>query len=68
MSIVGDDDIEIMSELPTSITTVRVSSEEVGRRAARLLVAKIEGMPIESDDKCDAEIIVRSSSGSAPGR
>ena len=66
MSVVGYDDIEIMSELPIPITTVRVSSDEVGRRAARLLVAKIEGMPIEPDYECDAEIIVRSSSGLAP--
>ena len=68
MSIVGYDDIEIMSELPIPITTVRVSSDEVGRRAARLLVAKLEGQPIDPNFECDAEIIVRSSSGPAPGR
>ncbi len=68
MSIVGYDDIEIMSELPIPITTVRVSSDEVGRRAARLLVAKLEGQPIDANFECDAEIIVRSSSGPAPGR
>jgi len=68
MSIVGYDDIEIMSELPIPITTVRVSSDEVGRRAARLLVAKIEGRPAETNYECDAEVIVRGSSGPAPGR
>jgi LacI family transcriptional regulator len=68
MSIVGYDDIEIMSELPIPITTVRVSSDEVGRRAARLLVAKIEGRPAETSYECDAEVIVRGSSGPAPGR
>jgi len=68
MSIVGYDDIEIMSELPIPITTVRVSSDEVGRRAARLLVAKIEGRPDETNYECDAEVIVRGSSGPAPGR
>jgi len=67
MSIVGYDDIEIMSELPIPITTVRVSSDEVGRRAARLLVAKIEGRPAETSYECDAEVIVRGSSGPAPG-
>jgi LacI family transcriptional regulator len=66
MSIVGYDDIEIMSELPIPITTVRVSSDEVGRRAARLLVAKLEGQPIDPNFECDAEIIVRSSSGPVP--
>jgi LacI family transcriptional regulator len=66
MSIVGYDDIEIMSELPIPLTTVRVSSDEVGRRAARLLVAKIEGRPIDPSFECDADVIVRASSGPAP--
>jgi LacI family transcriptional regulator len=68
MSIVGYDDIEIMSELPIPLTTVRVSSDEVGRRAARLLVAKIEGRPIDPRFECDAEVIVRASSGPVPER
>lgn len=66
MSIVGYDDIDIMAELPVPITTVRVLSDEVGRRAARLLVAKVEGNEIDRDFECDAEIIVRKSSGPAP--
>jgi len=57
-----------MSELPIPITTVRVSSDEVGRRAARLLVSKIEGRPSELNLECDAEVIVRRSSGPAPRR
>jgi LacI family transcriptional regulator len=68
MSIVGYDDIEIMSELPIPITTVRVSSDEVGRRAARLLVSKIDGQPSDLNLECDAEVIVRRSSGPAPKR
>ncbi len=68
MSIVGYDDIDIMAELPVSITTVRVLSDEVGRRAARLLVSKLEGEEIDLDYECDAEIVVRKSSGPAPGR
>jgi LacI family transcriptional regulator len=68
MSIVGYDDIEIMSELPIPITTVRVSSDEVGRRAARLLVSKLEGQPSDPNFECDAEVIVRHSSGPAPKR
>jgi len=66
LSIVGYDDIEIMGELPIPITTVRVSSEEVGRRAAQLLVAKLEGQSIELEYECDAEIIIRKSSGPPP--
>jgi LacI family transcriptional regulator len=65
MSIVGYDDIEMMSELPVPITTVRVLSDEVGRRAARLLVAKLENKPFDLGFECDAEIVVRKSSGPA---
>lgn len=65
LSIVGYDDIEVMSELPIPITTVRVLSDEVGRRAARLLVAKLENKTIDLDLECDAEIVVRKSSGQA---
>lgn len=66
MSIVGYDDIEMMSELPVPITTVRVLSDEVGRRAARLLVAKLSSKPFDLGFECDAEIVVRRSSGPAP--
>lgn len=66
ISIVGYDDIEMMSELPIPITTVRVPGDEVGRRAARLLVAKLEGADSEVAFECEAEIIVRQSSGPPP--
>ena len=68
VSIVGYDDIEIMSELPVPLTTIRVSSEEVGRRTARYLVSRIERREFELPFECDAEIIVRQSSGPAPRR
>jgi LacI family transcriptional regulator len=66
MSIVGYDDIEIMSELPIPLTTVRVLSDEVGRRAARLLVAKLEDHDAGENLECAAEIVVRQSSGPPP--
>lgn len=67
MSIVGYDDIEIMSELPIPLTTVRVLADEVGRRAARLLVARLEGRDVGENLECAAEIVVRQSSGPPPG-
>ncbi len=66
MSIVGYDDIEIMNELPIPITTVRVSSDEVGRRAARFLVGRLDGQAPDMNFECEAEIIARASSGPAP--
>jgi LacI family transcriptional regulator len=66
MSIVGYDDIEIMEELPIPITTVRVLSDDVGRRAARFLVSKLKGLPFEAGFECEAEIVLRASSGPPP--
>jgi LacI family transcriptional regulator len=63
LSIVGYDDIEIMRELPIPITTVRVLSDEVGRRAARFLAARLENRPEDIEFECAAEIVVRGSSG-----
>lgn len=66
MSIVGYDDVEIMQELPIPITTLRVRSDEVGRRAAIYLTGAIAGQPTSLELECEAEIVVRSSSGPPP--
>jgi LacI family transcriptional regulator len=63
MSVVGYDDIEIMQELPVPITTLRVRSDEVGRRAAAYLIAAIEGRTIDIARDCEVEIVERASSG-----
>jgi LacI family transcriptional regulator len=63
LSIVGYDDIEIMRELPIPVTTVRVLSDEVGRRAARFLAARLDNRPEDIEFECAAEIVVRASSG-----
>lgn len=66
VSIVGYDDIEVMSHLPVSLTTVRVQSEQVGRNAARYLMARLEDEEIEIPFQCDTEIVIRDSSGPPP--
>jgi LacI family transcriptional regulator len=63
LSVVGYDDIEIMQALPVPITTLRVRSDEVGRRAAAYLIAAIEGRTIDVPRECDVEIVQRASSG-----
>jgi LacI family transcriptional regulator len=68
MSIVGYDDVEIMSELPVPITTLRVRSDEVGRRTARYLIAAINGTAADIVPECEVEIVERASSGPAPRR
>ncbi len=58
MSIVGYDDIEIMAELPIPITTVRVLSDEVGRRAGSHIAALLEGREEATVFECAAEILL----------
>lgn len=66
LSIVGYDDIEIMSHLPVSVTTVRVPSAEIGRMAARLLIARLEGRTYSAPLEAEAELVIRASSGPPP--
>lgn len=66
ISIVGYSDFEIMAELPTAITTVRVSGEDVGRRCARILISRLAGVPEDIPHECSAELLIRASS--APPR
>ena len=63
ISIVGYDDIELMSELPLAITTVRVASDEVGRVAADMVVDMVEGKPVSGGRRIPSEIVVRDTTG-----
>ncbi|MCZ8258929.1 MAG: LacI family DNA-binding transcriptional regulator [Beijerinckiaceae bacterium] len=68
LSIVGYDDIEIMSHLPVPITTVRVPSAEIGSTAAQLLIARLEGLEWTSPMESVPELVIRQSSGPPPRR
>jgi LacI family transcriptional regulator len=66
ISIVGYDDIEVMSHLPVPVTTVRVPGQDIGRIAAQVLVARLEGRAVDLPLESEAEIVVRASSGPPP--
>jgi LacI family transcriptional regulator len=66
VSIVGYDDIEIMSHLPVPLTTVRVPGQTIGRSAAQVLLARLEGRDLDIPLESEAEIVVRASSGPPP--
>lgn len=68
VSIVGYDDIELMSHLPVPVTTVRVPGQDIGRTAAQVLVARLEGRTVDVPLESQAEIVVRASSGPPPTR
>ena len=65
VSIVGHDDTEVMAELPIPISTVRIAAEEVGARAARLIIDMVEGKP--ATGQCiPNELVIRATTGPAP--
>jgi LacI family transcriptional regulator len=61
LSLIGFDDFEVMAELPIPITTVRVPSAEIGKRAAELLIAQLSGEADAKSVECAATLIVRES-------
>jgi LacI family transcriptional regulator len=66
VSIVGYDDIEVMSHLPVPLTTVRVPGQVIGRSAAQVLIARLEGRSLDIPLESEAEIVIRASSGPPP--
>ena len=62
LSIVGYDDIELMSELPIPITTVRVPGDKIGQSAARYLLGRILERNETTQFEVRPEIVFRSSS------
>ena len=66
VSIVGYDDIEIMSHLPVPLTTVRVPGQTIGRSAAQVLVARLEKRDLDIPLESEAELVIRASSGPPP--
>ena len=67
LALVGFNDIAEASLL--DLTTVRVPHEAMGARAARLLIARLEGEAIaEPRIVLEAELVIRGSSGTADAR
>lgn len=66
LSIVGFDDIPLSRHTAPSLTTVRQNRTELGKSAFYALTSLINGVPI-STLLLHAELIVRGSSGPAPG-
>ncbi len=70
VSVVGFDDVPEAAYLTPPLTTVRQDFAEVGRRSLQVLVEQMEssGEVEEMQVVVGAELVVRASSGPAPGR
>lgn len=67
LSVVGFDDLEFASQIVPSLTTVRVPAEEIGARAAEMLLSRIAGTTSPRHVEIEVSLVVRDSS-SALGR
>lgn len=65
LSVVGYNDIPLVSLLPIPLTTVRSPAREIGQRAVRGLLGLIDGEPVESA-RLPVELVVRDSTAVAP--
>jgi DNA-binding LacI/PurR family transcriptional regulator len=68
VSVVGYDDIPEAAHLLPPLTTVRTDFAEIGTRSLRLLLNRIDGVEEpEAESLVPVELVVRRSSGPAPG-
>lgn len=66
LSITGFDDIDLAGELAPGLTTVRVPSAQIGRRAGTRLLARLAGEPVPRIEEVPAPLALRGTSGPAP--
>jgi DNA-binding LacI/PurR family transcriptional regulator len=68
LSIVGFDDIPLAEHVTPPLTTIRQDPVAGGRSAGRLLLARLRGETIPTPMLPPPTLIVRDSTGPAPGR
>ena len=63
ISIVGNDDIYYAKIYPVPLTTIRAPQEEIGRKAAEILIRNIESSTLLPTEKVvlDTELVIRES-------
>lgn len=67
VSIVGFDDTLLASRIWPGLTTVRQPTRSMGETAAQILIDRVMGRNVEAGDPIPSKLIVRRSSGRAPG-
>jgi LacI family transcriptional regulator len=67
LSITGINDIDLAAHLAPPLTTVRLSVEEIGERAADFLLARVNGQPAAMMAPVPFSLIVRGSTAPPPG-
>lgn len=66
LSITGFDDLEPAAHLDPPLTTVHVPAEELGRRTAEWLLARLDGRLLPERVELEASLVLRGSTGRPP--
>lgn len=66
LSVVGFDDLPESEFFNPALTTLRQDFAELGSRSMKLLLEEINGRPVKKLERLIPELVVRSSTGSAP--
>ncbi len=66
ISVTGFDDLEMAAHFQPALTTMRSPATQMGRRAADMLLAFNEGLPMPTSTRLDLELILRRTTGPAP--
>lgn len=66
LSLTGVDDMELSAHLPPGLTTMRIPTLEIGRRAAQHILARLAGEEVEKRVELPVELVVRGSTAPAP--
>lgn len=67
ISVIGFDDQKIATLYEPALTTIRAPTEALGYRSMQMLVDVMHGKPVEQDLVLPTSLIVRSTTGPAPG-
>lgn len=68
VAIVGFDDVPMSSYLRPALTTVSISSAELGARAMEIVLGQVNGDQTRKRVRVQTELVVRDSCGSQPDR
>lgn len=68
LSVTGFDDLALAADLEPPLTTIRVPAEEIGERAAEMLVARVLGRAVPQTVRLEVALSARASTGPAPAR
>lgn len=66
LSVVGFDDIELVSHLAPALTTIRQPKREIGRIAAETILTLIEGREVPMETMVPPLLMTRASTGPVP--